>query len=277
MIFKVQKSQQYINILSYMLLKVNTLVLFRLYFGSFLCYHSKKHRAFCQKAERTISNMNLDDFQGYIFDLDGTLIDSSHAWKRVDDIFLSSYGIETPDDYDKEIAGMGFELAAQYTIDRFSLEKTVNEVMDEWNNIVKDIYATEVFLFDGVKEYLRYLKNKGRKLGIATVNNLDLTESVLSNNGVLDLFDNITTSAEVSKPKGFPDIYLKSSEKLRIPVSKCVVFEDILQGIKGANDGGFKTVAVMCKKEVHYRNEIMSLCDKYISSYSELLDSLILC
>lgn len=215
--------------------------------------------------------MNLSDFEGYIFDLDGTLVDSSHAWRKVDDVFLSSYGIETPSDYDKEIAGMGFELAAKYTIDRFNLNRTVNEVIDEWNNIVKDIYASEVFLFDGVGEYLRSLKSDGKKLCVATVNNLDLTELVLSNNGVLDLFDDITTVAEVSRPKGFPDIYLKSAEKLGISASKCVVFEDILEGIKGAYDGGFKTVAVMCKKEIHYRDEIMSLCDKYIMNYGELL------
>lgn len=215
--------------------------------------------------------MNLSDFEGYIFDLDGTLVDSSHAWRKVDDVFLSSYGIETPSDYDKEIAGMGFELAAKYTIDRFNLNRTVNEVMDEWNNIVKDIYASEVFLFDGVGEYLRSLKSDGKKLCVATVNNLDLTESVLSNNGVLNLFDDITTVAEVSRPKGFPDIYLRSAEKLGASASKCVVFEDILEGIKGAYDGGFKTVAVMCKKEIHYRDEIMSLCDKYIMNYGELL------
>lgn len=215
--------------------------------------------------------MNLSDFEGYIFDLDGTLVDSSHAWRKVDDVFLSSYGIETPSDYDKEIAGMGFELAAKYTIDRFNLNRTVNEVIDEWNNIVKDIYASEVFLFDGVGEYLRSLKSDGKKLCVATVNNLDLTELVLSNNGVLDLFDDITTVAEVSRPKGFPDIYLKSAEKLGISALKCVVFEDILEGIKGAYDGGFKTVAVMCKKEIHYRDEIMSLCDKYIMNYGELL------
>lgn len=215
--------------------------------------------------------MNLSDFEGYIFDLDGTLVDSSHAWRKVDDVFLSSYGIETPSDYDKEIAGMGFELAAKYTIDRFNLNRTVNEVMDEWNNIVKDIYASEVFLFDGAGEYLRSLKSDGKKICVATVNNLDLTESVLSNNGVLDLFDDITTVAEVSRPKGFPDIYLRSAEKLGASASKCVVFEDILEGIKGAYDGGFKTVAVMCKKEIHYRDEIMSLCDKYIMNYGELL------
>lgn len=215
--------------------------------------------------------MNLSDFEGYIFDLDGTLVNSSHAWRKVDDVFLSSYGIETPSDYDKEIAGMGFELAAKYTIDRFNLNRTVNEVMDEWNNIVKDIYASEVFLFDGVGEYLRSLKSDGKKLCVATVNNLDLTESVLSNNGVLNLFDDITTVAEVSRPKGFPDIYLRSAEKLGASASKCVVFEDILEGIKGAYDGGFKTVAVMCKKEIHYRDEIISLCDKYILNYGELL------
>lgn len=215
--------------------------------------------------------MRLDDFDGYIFDLDGTLIDSSYAWHKVDDIFLSNYGIDTPEDYDREIAGMGFELAAQYTIDRFHLNRTVNEVINEWNNIVKDLFATEIFLFSGVKQYLRSLKSKGKKLGIATVNSLELTESVLRNNGVLDLFDNITTVAEITRPKGFPDIYLKSAEGLGLSASECVVFEDILEGIKGAKDGGFKTVAVMCKKNVHYRDEMMSLCDKFITNYNELI------
>lgn len=215
--------------------------------------------------------MNLDDFDGYIFDLDGTLIDSAHAWRRVDDIFLSSYGFETPDDYDREIAGMGFDLAAKYTIDRFHLNRTVNEVINEWNDIVREIYASEVFLFDGVEDYLVHLKNNGKKLCVATVNSLDLTVSALRRNGVLDLFDGITTSAEVSRPKEFPDIYLKSAEKIGVPASGCVVFEDILEGIRGASSGGFKTVAVMCKNQVHYRDEIMSICDKYIMNYGELL------
>ena len=215
--------------------------------------------------------MVLDDFNGYIFDLDGTLIDSSYAWRRVDDIFLSGYGIDTPDDYDREIASMGFELAAQYTIDRFHLNLTVNEVMDELNKNVKDVFTTEIVLFSGAEEYLRSLKSKGKKLSVATVNSLELTESILRNNGVLDLFDDITTKEEVTRPKGFPDIYLKSAEKLGLSVPECVVFEDILEGIKGAKDGGFKTVAVTCKKKVHYRDEMMSLCDKYITSYKELI------
>lgn len=215
--------------------------------------------------------MNLNDFDGYIFDLDGTLVDSAHAWRRVDNVFLSNYGFETPEDYDREIAGMGFDLAAKYTIDRFKLNRTVNEVVNEWNDIVREIYASEVFLFDGAGDYLRYLKSNGKKLCVATVNNPELTISALDKNGVLDLFDGITTSSEVSRSKEFPDIYLKSAEKIGVPASNCVVFEDILEGIKGAGSGGFKTVAVMCKKDIHYRDEIMSICDKYIMNYGELL------
>ena len=215
--------------------------------------------------------MDLDNFDGYIFDLDGTLIDSSNAWHRVDNIFLSSYGLETPDDYDREIAGMGFELAAEYTINRFKLDRTVNEVINEWNDIVRDIFATEISLFAGVEEYLRCLKRKGKKLSVATVNNLELTIPVLENNNVLDLFDDITTASEVARPKGFPDIYLKAVEKLGLLVPKCVVFEDILQGIEGAKKGGFKTVAVLCKKNIHYRDKMISLCDRYITNYNELI------
>lgn len=213
----------------------------------------------------------LDSFDGFIFDLDGTLIDSSNAWHSVDVNFMSRHNLNVPDDYDKEIAGLGFDRAAKYTIDRFSLDRTVESVMAEWNELIKEVFASEVFLFDKASDFLRKLKLNGKKLTVATVNNLDLTESVLKNNGVLDLFDDIVTVHQVSRPKGFPDIYLKAAEKMNLPVEKCVVFEDILEGIKGAKDGGFKTVAVLCKEKCYNKDDIISLSDKYINGYGELI------
>lgn len=62
--------------------------------------------------------------KGAIFDLDGTLLDSTWVWKQVDVEFLGRYGHDVPEDYSDAIKAMGFEQVANYTIGRFGLPLT---------------------------------------------------------------------------------------------------------------------------------------------------------
>ena len=102
--------------------------------------------------------MILDDFKGYIFDLDGTLVDSFGVWNTVDRLFLSKRGFAVPENYGKEMSAMGFDSAAEYTIKRFGLNEKKSDIIDEWNETATKLFENEVFLFEGVREYLIKLK-----------------------------------------------------------------------------------------------------------------------
>ena len=80
--------------------------------------------------------------KGAIFDLDGTLLDSMGVWDQVDIDFLSKRGIDVPDDYMTKVAAMQFRQIAEYTIARFSLTDTPEELMDEWDHMARVMYAT---------------------------------------------------------------------------------------------------------------------------------------
>ena len=67
---------------------------------------------------------------------------------------------------------------------------------------------------------------------------------VIDTNGLRHFFQNITMNNEVSRGKGFPDIYLLAASRLSVDPAECVVFEDILAAIRGAKAGGFQTVAI---------------------------------
>ena len=82
--------------------------------------------------------------KGAIFDLDGTLLDSMGVWDQVDIDFLSKRGIDVPDDYMTKVAAMQFRQIAEYTIARFSLTDTPEELMDEWDHMARVMYATVV-------------------------------------------------------------------------------------------------------------------------------------
>jgi len=215
--------------------------------------------------------INRDDIKGAIFDLDGTLFDSMWVWKAIDCKFLGNRQIEVPDDYMEAISPLGFVGAAKYTIERFNLTDTPEMLIAEWNEMALNEYRNNVKLKKGAKEYLFYLKERGVRIAAATASHEELFVPCLKNNGIYELFDNITTLQEVEREKGFPDIYLKAASKMKLEPTSCVVFEDIYQGIYGAVAGNFMTVGVYDESSAHEKERITAIADKYITDFFEII------
>ena len=144
--------------------------------------------------------------------------------------------------------------------------------IDEWKRMAIEAYTNDVKIKSGVKEYLDYLKEKGVKMAIATASDMNLVEPVLKSNGIYDYFQNITTAKEVRRGKGFPDIYDVAAHKMGIEPEKCIVFEDILQGIKGAIAGNYTAIAVYDKASDNDREEIKRLAYRYIADFREMIN-----
>lgn len=213
----------------------------------------------------------MSEIKAAIFDLDGTLVDSMYVWHKVDVDFLSQRGFEVPDDYSKAIKTMHFETAAEYTIARFKLNETVEEVVSVWLSMAINEYTYNVKLKSGARELIEKLSDDGMRFGIATSSKPFLAEPVLKNNGIYDYFDSICYTSQVGKDKRHPDIYLFTADKLGVKPSECVVFEDIVDGINGANSAGMCTVAVYDNESSSEKETLKHLADKYIMSFDELL------
>ena len=79
-----------------------------------------------------------------IFDLDGTLLDSMNVWNQVDVDFLGRYGYEVTPDYTDMVKRVSIEDAAKYTVERYKIPLTPQEVQDTWNQMVGEFYKSEV-------------------------------------------------------------------------------------------------------------------------------------
>jgi HAD superfamily hydrolase (TIGR01509 family) len=213
------------------------------------------------------------DFQGAIFDLDGTLLDSMWIWDQIDIDFLAKRGFAVPDDYQKSIAAMTALETAEYTIARFGLSDKPQDLVEEWLAMARDAYANRLELKEGALDYLKYLHEAGVRMSVASASDPELVIPALKRTGVFPLLDHVITVREVKRGKGFPDIYLESAARMSVAPEDCVVFEDILEGIRAAKIGGFRTVGV---REVHNTSseeEIRREADRYIDSFCELLYS----
>lgn len=213
----------------------------------------------------------LKQQKGYLFDLDGTLLDSMGVWEQIDVDFLTRRNIPVPEDYAQAIAPMGFRRAAEYTIARFGFSQSPEEIMEEWHQMAVEQYAHHLSLKPGAKEYLEELKQQGKPLAVVTASYPELYQPALERGGVLDLFDTIVTVNQVPRGKGFPDIYLEAAKRIQVPPQQCAVFEDITQGIQGAKAADCLAVAVYDSANRGQWDQTKALADLSICSFEELL------
>ncbi len=212
----------------------------------------------------------LKDIEAVIFDLDGTLIDSMWMWKTIDIEFLGARGHGLPADLQECIAGMSFSETAVYFKERFGLSEDTDEIKRIWNEMAMDIYTHRVGFKPGARAFLDRIRAMGIRTGIATSNSVELLTAVLEALKVRDLFDEIHTSCEVERGKPCPDIYLLTADALGVEPSKCLVFEDIMQGIEAGHAAGMKVCAVYDDFSRAENEAKRAAADYYIEHYDEV-------
>ena len=205
-----------------------------------------------------------DRYDALILDLDGTVLDSMRLWYEVDRKFLARFGYEVTSEYTEFVKSASIEEGAEYTIANYDIPLTASEVVDTWNEMVYTEYANNVRLKEGSYEYIRAAKQMGFKIACATALASVNARAALDANHVTQFIDILITLEDIEGTvnKTEPDIYLKASEELNVPASRCLVFEDVPAAIQGARKGGFGICAVYddigCKEGRQWQEMIKS-------------------
>ena len=205
--------------------------------------------------------------KAYIFDLDGTLLDSMGIWQDIDIEFLRKRNIPIPADYSDSISALSFPEAAAYTINRFGLPDSRDDLMSEWSNMAVYAYSHTVKLKPYARDYLLALRESGVKLAVATSATPELYIPALKNNGIYDLFHIICSADEVGHGKSRPDIFLHTANKLAVSPCDCIMFEDLLVAVKSAKSIGMTVYGVYDKASEDDWEQIKLVADGTITDF----------
>ena len=189
-------------------------------------------------------------YAGYIFDLDGTLVDSmpTHfvAWRWA----LKKHGAPYEVFQWEEFVAHGGMAAPDIVADlnaTYGLTMDPELVADEKRNRYAWLLQNETLpVIPETVNLVRRLKEQGVPYAIGTGSMPSGATETLQAAGIADLFSVMVTPADV--PPGFgkprPDIFLLCAERMGVNPAECIVFEDAEPGIQAALAGGMDYVRV---------------------------------
>ena len=185
-----------------------------------------------------------------IWDLDGTLIDSSAShWRAWHDELLAR-GRELA--YEEFSSSFG---QRNDSILRMWLESNLTDLEIAEISASKEaryrqwIRAEGIYLLPGVKRWLRELSEAGWRQAVGTMTsleNVNVIFEVLEERDSFDrkVFQAVVTAEEVKLGKPDPEVFLKAAARLGVEPERCVVVEDAPSGIEAAHRSGMRAIAV---------------------------------
>lgn len=213
----------------------------------------------------------IENIKLFLFDLDGTILDSLKIWNDIDLLFFKNHNLIMGEDYHIAIAPLTLEETATYTKNTYKLDIDEEQIMKEWSDLAIKEYAENVNLKKGVKEFLDYLKNKNVHLAIATSCNEEMFKPCLERYGIVSYFEHFYTSQNLKINKSNTNFFKEILNEYKIEPDQILFFEDSLASMKCAKSLGFNVVAVMDKKWEKQKEEIIASFDDQIEDFSQFI------
>lgn len=213
----------------------------------------------------------IENIKLFLFDLDGTILDSLKIWNDIDLLFFKNHNLIMGEDYHIAIAPLMLEETATYTKNTYKLDIDEEQIMKEWSDLAIKEYAENVNLKKGVKEFLDYLKNKNVHLAIATSCNEEMFKPCLERYGIVSYFEHFYTSQNLKINKSNANFFKEILNEYKIEPDQILFFEDSLASMKCAKSLGFNVVAVMDKKWEKQKEEIIASSDDQIEDFSQFI------
>ncbi len=203
----------------------------------------------------------------YLFDFDGTLVDSMDV--AIDALlgFLKERGVQYPDNIVSVMLPLGYKGIAKYFAQEFALQGALEEIYGELVARLIRAYAQKVEANVGAVPFLRRLKEEGHGIYLLTGSPKEFFVPCLQRLGVYDLFDGCWSVAEFGKTKSEPALYEEVAKKIAARPQECVVVDDSEEALRTAKSVGMKTVGVYDKYSAHRENAIKEFVDEYVYDF----------
>ena len=183
--------------------------------------------------------------KAFLFDLDGTLIDTMHWHFITWEVVVQELGSPLKGDaLMKELYGNGAELMHRLVPHRTFTEEEARKIVDDKEARYREQYGHNITVLEGASEFLEDALQQNIPMGIGTASNQANIDFALDFLDLRKYLNGIVGADDVEFSKPHPETWLKLAEVLNTPPDHCIVFEDAPKGIEAAAKAGMKAIAI---------------------------------
>ena len=208
--------------------------------------------------------------KAYLFDFDGTLVDSMPAYGATMIRVLEENHVSYPEDIIKIITPLGYIGTAEYFA-KLGLNKTKNEIIEIITAYLTEEYHNRIPAKSNVIPVLKELKARGADLNVLTASPHVMLNPCLKRLGIYELFTNVWSCEDFNTTKADPNIYKMAADRIGLPVTDILFLDDNYNADKTARSAGMPVCGVYDLSSDEYTEDIKAVSDYYIDDFKELL------
>ena len=183
----------------------------------------------------------------FIFDCDGTLVNSTPVWAYAQPELLHRHGVDVTVDDFAQFEHLSLEDECQAYHDTWGIGANGEELYRELSDILIDGYS-KVPPREGIMAFLEQAKAAGISMCVATSTPAELVKSALAGAGLDAYMEFVTTTGEAGRSKQFPDVYELALRRLEEhhghKFERAWVFEDAVHAAQTAYQAGYRVAGV---------------------------------
>ena len=203
---------------------------------------------------------------GLLLDFDGVVVDSEPLYETAMQIQFDKYGIKVSDDDWLFFKGKDVKAVFEYINDKYGSNMNVAKAKKEYRvDLFNEFKANMRYVPGFLDLYYACLNDEFKDL-IVTSTGRDVMDWTFDNVPVDNIFSGMITSTEVENTKPHPEPYLKGAQTIGIPIEKCIVVEDSVNGIRSGKAAGAKVIGIATT----FPKETIHEADLIIESYDEI-------
>lgn len=206
----------------------------------------------------------------YLFDLDGTLVDSMPVYGVTMVRFLDERNIKYSDNIREIVTPLGYMGTAEY-FKELGVAMPVEEIVRALKEEIKKEYENNIPAKKNVVSTLTTLKNRGARLNVLSASPREFITCCLRRLGVLNLFENVWSSDDFNTKKTDPQIYKQAAQRLGVSTEEIIFLDDNYTALKTAKSAGMHVYGVYDETSKNREEDMRLLSEKYIKDFNELL------
>lgn len=181
--------------------------------------------------------------KGFIFDLDGTLLDTEPLYTEATQKVMDPTGQRFTLDFKRTIVGREAMESATMTVSEYALPMDAKTFLDRRSVFLKVMFPLALPIL-GAEAFVESLIHQAIPIAIATSSSREMFELKRSRKPWLQKITTTLCGDEVEASKPNPEIFIKAAKVLGVSTSECLVFEDSITGFNAAKAAGMNVIGI---------------------------------